>query len=130
MLKRIAVLLVAASAAMAAQAPRPLDRAAEKWVRDTERGLAWRHDPRYREVRYEDLAADPQLIARGHWPVVPHAELGPVTVEGPRSTMSRTPPAMRWAGPTFGQHNDQILRDILGLSDEEIVEAVSSGAIG
>ena len=35
MLKRIAVLLLAASAAMAAQAPRPLDRAAEKWVRDT-----------------------------------------------------------------------------------------------
>ena len=35
MLKRIAVLLFAASAAMAAQAPRPLDRAAEKWVRDT-----------------------------------------------------------------------------------------------
>jgi hypothetical protein len=32
--------------------------AAERWVRSIECGLRWRGDPRYMEVRYEDLVAD------------------------------------------------------------------------
>jgi sulfotransferase family protein len=39
--------------------PRPLEWYARRWLDDTEAGMAWRHDARYVEVRYEDLAADP-----------------------------------------------------------------------
>lgn len=86
--------------------------------------------PAYLACAAADLAQDPQLVARGHWAIVPHAELGPVTVEGPRSTMSRTPPAMCWAGPMFGEHNALILRDYLGLSEDEMSELAAAGAIG
>jgi hypothetical protein len=36
---------------------------------------------------------------------------------------------VRWPGPTFGQHNDEVLRGILGLCDEEIVELTVAGAL-
>jgi crotonobetainyl-CoA:carnitine CoA-transferase CaiB-like acyl-CoA transferase len=42
---------------------------------------------------------------------------------------SATPANVKAPGPSFGQHNDEILRDILGLNDEEIIELVASGAL-
>jgi protein-tyrosine sulfotransferase len=39
--------------------PQPIEAYAARWARDTAAGMAMRSDPRYREVRYEDLVADP-----------------------------------------------------------------------
>jgi protein-tyrosine sulfotransferase len=39
--------------------PRPLETYARRWVADTAAGMRWRGDPRYVEVRYEDLVAEP-----------------------------------------------------------------------
>jgi protein-tyrosine sulfotransferase len=39
--------------------PLSLDQYARRWVLDTEAGMAHRGDPRYLEVRYEDLVQDP-----------------------------------------------------------------------
>jgi hypothetical protein len=39
--------------------PLSLDQYARRWVLDTEAGVAHRGDPRYLEVRYEDLVQDP-----------------------------------------------------------------------
>ena len=33
------------------------------------------------------------------------------------------------SGPSIGQHNDVVLRELLGLSDEEIVELAACGAL-
>jgi LPS sulfotransferase NodH len=35
---------------------------ARRWLDDTAAGMAWRGDPRYVEVRYEDLVADPRAV--------------------------------------------------------------------
>lgn len=40
----------------------PWERCVERWVRDTEAGLAWRGDERVREVRYEDLVEFPREV--------------------------------------------------------------------
>jgi protein-tyrosine sulfotransferase len=45
--------------------PRPLEWYASRWLADTAAGMAWRQDPRYVEVRYEDLVADPALALHG-----------------------------------------------------------------
>jgi hypothetical protein len=45
--------------------PRPLARYAERWLADTAAGMAWRADPRYVEIRYEDLVAEPVAVMRG-----------------------------------------------------------------
>ncbi|HEX8918374.1 MAG TPA: sulfotransferase [Chloroflexota bacterium] len=40
------------------------DETARSWVKRIRRGLAWRDDPRYLEVRYEDLVYDPEATMR------------------------------------------------------------------
>jgi crotonobetainyl-CoA:carnitine CoA-transferase CaiB-like acyl-CoA transferase len=60
---------------------------------------------------------------------VPHAELGEVWLEGSRFQLSATPATVRSAGPVYGQHNDVVLRDILGLDDEAIAALVEAGAL-
>lgn len=44
--------------------PRPVEWYARRWLDDTSAGMAWRQDPRYVEVRYEDLVADPGRAMR------------------------------------------------------------------
>ncbi len=45
--------------------PLSLDQYARRWVLDTEAGMAHRGDPRYLEVRYEDLVQDPAGVLEG-----------------------------------------------------------------
>jgi len=44
--------------------PRSVESYAQRWLADTTSGMAWRDDPRYVEVRYEDLVADPPAVLR------------------------------------------------------------------
>jgi hypothetical protein len=44
--------------------PRSVEWYARRWLADVAAGIAWRDDPRYVEVRYEDLVADPQAVLR------------------------------------------------------------------
>lgn len=71
-----------------------------------------------------DIAADPQFRARGMVlelkvevePGRPESVLFPGIV--PR--MEETPGAVRWLGPDLGQHTDEVLTAVLGLTPEEI----------
>jgi crotonobetainyl-CoA:carnitine CoA-transferase CaiB-like acyl-CoA transferase len=85
--------------------------------------------PCHRSSRSIDAFSDPQLAHRGHFVTVEHPELGPVPIEGSRMHLSRTPAQVLRAGPTLGQDNDLVLREILGLNDDEIVELVTAGAL-
>lgn len=86
--------------------------------------------PAHRVSSSADAFADSGVAARGHLATVEHAELGPVPIEAPRFILSATPaPAPAWPGPMYGQHNEEVLRGILGLGDEEIVELVAAGAL-
>jgi crotonobetainyl-CoA:carnitine CoA-transferase CaiB-like acyl-CoA transferase len=85
--------------------------------------------PVHRVSTSADAFADPQVEHRGQLARVEHPQLGPVPVEGARALLSRTPARVAWPGPTFGQHNEQVLKEILGLDDEAIVELLVSGAL-
>ncbi len=43
----------------------PLDKCIKRWVHDVKKGLEWREDSRYYEVKYEDLISEPETILRG-----------------------------------------------------------------
>lgn len=85
--------------------------------------------PAFRSATSADLLADPQLAHRGHFIQAEHAELGPVTIESSRFKLSDTPAQVRRAGPVYGQDNEFVLREILGLSEDEVVEYIAAGAV-
>ena len=66
-----------------------------------------------------DVFADPQFAARQAIVAVPDSELGSVRMQGVVPRFSETPGAVRRAGPTLGEHNDEVYRG-LGLTAAQI----------
>jgi crotonobetainyl-CoA:carnitine CoA-transferase CaiB-like acyl-CoA transferase len=80
----------------------------------------------------QDLAADPHLLQTGHWQPTERAFMGPhllPSVAYREGDAARPYPITRLA-PTLGQHNDEVLRDVLGLGDDEIAALERDGIIG
>jgi crotonobetainyl-CoA:carnitine CoA-transferase CaiB-like acyl-CoA transferase len=67
-------------------------------------------------------AEDPQLAHRGYFVQVDTPEGKTVRVDSPPYLLSDTPGRPRGAGPLLGEHTDQVLRDVLGITDDEIAE--------
>jgi crotonobetainyl-CoA:carnitine CoA-transferase CaiB-like acyl-CoA transferase len=101
----------------------------EHEVRDVVLRLQAAGVPAHRVSSSSDALHDPQLRFRRHFVTVEHPELGPVPIEGSRMRFSHARAQITGPGPTFGQHNDYVLREILGMDDEEIVELVTSGGL-
>ncbi|MGO3326592.1 CaiB/BaiF CoA transferase family protein [Gordonia sp. (in: high G+C Gram-positive bacteria)] len=76
-----------------------------------------------------DLIADPQLRHREHFVSVESSVTGWTTVEGPRYRLSDTPLQVDGAAPTIGEHSDAVLRDLLGMTDEEIEDLEKRGVL-
>ena len=76
-----------------------------------------------------DVLGDPQIEARGMIAAVEHSTLGSLRTLGVPIKLSDTPARIRSAAPVLGQHTDRILRSDLGLSDSEIQELRTAGAI-
>jgi benzylsuccinate CoA-transferase BbsF subunit len=98
-------------------------------VEDIEAILQSARVPVHRVSDSRDLLADPHLAARGHFVQVQHAEAGVAPLESSRMRLSRTPAIPPGPAPTIGQHTDHVLREILGMGDEEIIDLVAAGAL-
>ncbi|MDP6374435.1 MAG: CoA transferase [Pseudomonadales bacterium] len=73
--------------------------------------------------------ADPQLGFRDHFVPTQHASLGEVIVEGTRFKLSRTPARITRAHPGLGEHNAQILFEILGYDVDRAADVFASLAM-
>jgi crotonobetainyl-CoA:carnitine CoA-transferase CaiB-like acyl-CoA transferase len=73
------------------------------------------------------LMQNEHLRARGFWETVSSAGAGTWDMEGPVWRMSRTPAHIRMPAPMFGEHNTWVLRDLLGLPDDEIADLEFEG---
>jgi succinyl-CoA:(S)-malate CoA-transferase subunit B len=68
-----------------------------------------------------DIFGDRQFHARRNLLAVDEAETNEtVIVPAPVPRMSETPGSVRSLGPSLGQHTDEVLHEVLGLSDDEI----------
>jgi benzylsuccinate CoA-transferase BbsF subunit len=67
-----------------------------------------------------DLHRDENLRAFGYWHWLDHATMGPSPYEGLQHRLSRTPGELRSPAPSLGQHNDEVLSGLLGMSAAEI----------
>jgi len=85
--------------------------------------------PVHRASHPREVFDDPQLAHRKHFVDVDHPLLGSVPVESSRLRLSQTPARAPTHGPMYGEHNDFVLRELLGLSEEETIELVTSGAL-
>jgi crotonobetainyl-CoA:carnitine CoA-transferase CaiB-like acyl-CoA transferase len=78
----------------------------------------------------EDLAHDPQLLARKFFRPLPHpmhpdalADASPIQIDGERGGAWK-------AAPLLGEHNRYVFLDLLGLTEEEFSAYVKQGVIG
>jgi benzylsuccinate CoA-transferase BbsF subunit len=74
-----------------------------------------------------DLAQDPQLRERGFFRRVSDAQGVTRTIEGPPYKLSRTPGGTARGAPEFGADQTYVLRDVLGMSDDELADCAISG---
>jgi crotonobetainyl-CoA:carnitine CoA-transferase CaiB-like acyl-CoA transferase len=76
-----------------------------------------------------DIHADPHFRARQNFVEIVAPGEGPVTVANVIPRLSETPGEIKWLGAKFGEHNMEIYRDQLGLSEAEIAELKQTGVI-
>jgi len=76
------------------------------------------------------LERDRQLRHRGHFRTLKHPEIGEHRCEVTPFRLSKTPSRMQTPAPCLGQHNEYVCNTILGMSDEEFLEAMEAGAFG
>jgi len=69
-----------------------------------------------------ETMAHPHLRARGTVRRVTDRDIGPFDIPGLAAKFSRWTPAADLKADRLGEHNEEILRDILGLNDAEIRE--------
>jgi crotonobetainyl-CoA:carnitine CoA-transferase CaiB-like acyl-CoA transferase len=76
-----------------------------------------------------DMSQDPHVAAREMITEVAHPRLGPLRMTGVFPRMSGSPGTIRSAGPDLGQHTEEILRELLGISDERLAALRDAGVI-
>ena len=76
-----------------------------------------------------DVQRDPQLLARGHFWETDHPVIGPLPYDGPAYLLGETRASPRNSAPLLGQHTEQVFRDLLGYSADELAELAAAGAL-
>ena len=79
--------------------------------------------------RSRDLETDPQLAHRNYFRPMEHQEMGTVPYAGHQLRIKGYDSGPRFPAPVLGQHNEQVLREVLGMTDDEVTEAVIAEAI-
>ncbi len=78
----------------------------------------------------EEVVESPQFESRGYFQSVAHPELGEsFRYPGPFAKFTATPIEYQRRPPTVGEHNFEIYRDELGLSESAIAELARAGVI-
>jgi len=72
---------------------------------------------------------DPQLEARGMWVEVEHKAAGKYKIPNFPVKFSETPGEVTTAAPMLGQHTREVLKELLGKTDEELDALEKQGAI-
>jgi formyl-CoA transferase len=76
--------------------------------------------PAGRIYRARDMLDDPHFAAREAIVTVDHPQFGRLQMQNVAPRLSDTPGAVRAPGPELGEHNAEVYRDLLGLSEAEL----------
>jgi crotonobetainyl-CoA:carnitine CoA-transferase CaiB-like acyl-CoA transferase len=100
-------------------------KTSREWLEVFERHNLW-SGPVY---TYADLADDPHVQETGMIVTVEHPRHGTLRSPAPPLRMSETPPTVRTPPPELGEHTADVLKDVLGYSDERLAQLRDAGAI-
>ena len=76
------------------------------------------------------LFSDPQLLARRHWRVRRHPEIGDQAYCFPGFDLESAPGDIVSAAPCLGADNDFVFRDLVGVSDVDMQRYAERGVFG
>jgi formyl-CoA transferase len=79
--------------------------------------------------RAPDMLEDPHFQARDAIVSVPHPDFGELKMQNVAPKLSETPGSIRSPSPALGQHNDEIYRQLLGLSEARYSELKAAKVI-
>lgn len=99
-------------------------RKRDDWLADLERN----NIPAGPINTIDQVYADPQVVARQMKVTLPHPAAGVTPLTANPIRFSDTPIQYRCAPPMLGQHSEEILREELGWSDEQISRVVPKPA--
>jgi benzylsuccinate CoA-transferase BbsF subunit len=75
------------------------------------------------------LDTDPQLAHRQHYARLEHPKIGANVIDNYGFRLSATPGGVRAPSPLLGQHNDYVLGELLGVSQEKIARLSEAGVV-
>ena len=85
--------------------------------------------PVTRAYSIADIAADPHYAAREDIVTVDDPTIGPVRMSAVYPRLSKTPGRVARGAPQLGEHNEEILCGVLGMSSETVAALRASGII-
>ena len=74
----------------------------------------------------EDMMTDPHYIARGMFETV-EIDGEPLKIPAIMPKLSETPGRTDWPGAKIGEHNAEILGELLGLSKNDLADLSTDG---
>jgi len=77
----------------------------------------------------EDMLQDEHFKARDAIVDVPHPDFGGLKMQNVAPRLSRTPGAVRHAGPALGEHNDEVLGELLGMEADVLADYAARGIV-
>lgn len=111
-----------------------LDGIIEEWTRartmDEVEALMIAHSvPSGKIYRAPEMLDDPHFKAREAIVDVPHPAWKNLKMQNVFPKLSETPGAVRWPGPDYGSHTDEVYGTVLGMSEAEIEDLRARGVI-
>lgn len=112
-----------------------LDRRIEAWsrARSADEAAATLQGVGVAASRVQDACSiheDPQLEARGYWVDLPHPKMRNWKQPSSSWRLTEARPRPRRHAPLFGEHNREILCDLLGHAESELETLAADGVIG
>jgi crotonobetainyl-CoA:carnitine CoA-transferase CaiB-like acyl-CoA transferase len=77
----------------------------------------------------DEIFEDPQYEARGNILKMQDERVGELPIPNLVPRLSDTPGSVKWLGPKLGEHNDEVFKGLLGLTDDDLRRLAGEGVI-